>query len=66
MDLTPTIVLVKEGMMYLVVGKYDANCGIGTVDVAENLSTCPFSVPTIICEALVLGGPYGADGAMYR
>ena len=62
---TPTSVLVKEKMMYTVVGNYDANCGIGSVAVADDLSICTFAVPTLIFEALVVGGPYGYDGAMY-
>ena len=50
--------------MYPVVGKSDSNCDIGSVAVADDLSKCPFSVTTLICEALVLGGPCGADGAI--
>ena len=61
---TPTSVLVKDGMMYPVVGKSSSNCRVGSVAVAEDLSTCPVAVPTLICEALVLGGPYGAYGSM--
>ena len=61
---TPTSVLVKEGMMYPVVGKYDSNCGIGSIAVADDFSTCPSALPTIIVEALVSGGPRGADGSM--
>ena len=61
---TPTSVLVKEGMMYPVVGKSDSNCGIGNIAVSENLSTCPFAVPTLICESLLLGVTCGANGAM--
>ena len=63
---TPTIVLVKKRMMYPIVGKSDANCWIGSVVVADNLSTCTFAFTTLICEALVLGGPCGADWAMCR
>ena len=61
---TSTRVLVKDGMIYPVVGKSAANFGIGSVSAAENLSTCIVSVPTLICEALVLGGPCGSDGAI--
>ena len=64
MDPTPTSVLGKDGMMYPVVGKSVANCGIGSVAVAGDISTCPLAVPTLIYEALVLGGPCGSDGAM--
>ena len=64
MGSTPTIVLVKDGMMYTVVGKSAANCGIVSVAVADDLSTCLVAAPTLICEVLVLGGPCGADGAM--
>ena len=62
MGLTPTSVLVKDGIIYPVVGKSSANCRIGSVAVTEDLSTCTVAVPTLICEALVLGGPCGADG----
>ena len=62
MGQTPTSVLVKEGMMYPVVGKSDSNCGIGSISVADEFSICPFSVPTLIGEALVSGVPCGADG----
>ena len=61
---TPTIELMKEGMIYPVVGNSDSNCRIGSIDVAEDFSTCPFAVPTLIGEALVLGGSCGSDGAM--
>ena len=61
---TPTSVLVKYVMMYPVVGNYSANCGTGSVEVADDLSTCPVAVPTLICQALLLGGPCGADGAI--
>ena len=64
MGMTPTIVLVKDGMMYPVVGKSAANYGIGRVAVDDDFSTCLVSVSTLICEAIVLGGPYGANGAM--
>ena len=64
MGLTPTSVLVKDVMMYPVVGKYSANCRIVSVAVSDNLSTCPVAVPTLICEALMLGGPYEDDGQM--
>ena len=40
-------VFVKVGMMYPFVGKSASNCGIGSVAVAVELSTCPFSVPTL-------------------
>ena len=63
---TPTSVLVKEEMIYPVVVKSDSKCRIGSVSVADNLSTCKFSVSTLIFEALVLGGPCGADGEMCR
>ena len=54
---TPTCVLVKYGMRYPVVGKSASNYGIGSVAVAGDISTCPLAVPTLIYEALVLGGP---------
>ena len=50
---TPTSVLVKEGIIYPVVGKSDTNWGIGSIAVSDNFSTCPFAVPTLIVEALV-------------
>ena len=64
MGSTPTSMLVKYGMMYPVVVKSDANVGIGSVAVFGDLSTCPVAMPTLICEVLVLGVPWGADGAM--
>ena len=56
--------LVKDVMMYPVAGKSAANCGIGSVAVYDDLSTCPVAMSTLICEAIVLGGPCGAYGAM--
>ena len=64
MGLTPTRVLVKGGMMYPVIGKSAANFGISSRAVADNLYKCPVVVPILIFEAFVLGGPWGADGAM--
>ena len=61
---TPKIVLVKYGMMYPVVEIYAANCGIVSVAVTDNRSTCPVAVHKLIFGALVLGGPCGAVGAM--
>ena len=61
---TPMIVLVNDGMMYPVVGKYAANCGIGRVAFSANVSTCTLAVPTLILAALVSFGPCGAVGAM--
>ena len=66
MGLTPTRVLVKEGMMYPVFGNCDTNCGIGSVALDDDLSNFPISGTALIYEALVLGGPCGSDGAMYR
>ena len=54
---TPNRVLVKDGMIYPVFRKYSANCGIGSVAVADNISTCPVAVPTLMFRLLVLGGP---------
>ena len=63
---TPMSVLVNDGMMYPVLGKYDSNCGIGRVDFANDFATCILAVPTLIVAALVSSGPCGASGAMYR
>ena len=63
---TPMSVLVNDGMMYPVVGKSAANCGIGRVDFAADVSTCPLDVLTLILSALVSSGPCGTVGAMYR
>ena len=63
---TSTRVLVKDGIMYPLIRKSSANCGIGSVAVADNLSICPVYVPTLICEALVLVGTCGADGEILR
>ena len=61
---TPTSVLVKEGMIYPVVGKSAPNWGMGSIYFDDDFSTCPFSVPPIIVAALVLGGPCGAEGVI--
>ena len=61
---TPMRVLAKDGMMYIVVVIYAANCRIVSVAVSDDLSTCPIAVPTLICGALVLVGPCGDVGAM--
>ena len=46
-------VFVNVGMMYPVVGKSAANCGIGRVAFAVDIATCPFDVPTLILLALL-------------
>ena len=61
---TPTSVFVKDGMMYPVVVKYAANCRVGIVYFADELSTYQVAVPTLICEELLLQGPCGAYGEM--
>ena len=61
---TPTRVLVKDGMMYSVFRKYAANCRIGSVAVADDISTFTVAMHTLICEAIVLGGTCVDDGAM--
>ena len=61
---TPISVLVKVVMMYPVVGKYAANCGIGRVVFAADVDTCPFYVPSFIVVALMSSSPYGAFGAI--
>ena len=63
--LTPMSVFVKVGMMYPFVGKYEFDCGMGSVAVAIELATCPFAVPTLICFSVVSISPYGAFGTMY-
>ena len=50
---TPTSVLVKYGMVYIVVVKSTADCRIGSLAVTEDLSTYQVAVTTLICEALV-------------
>ena len=62
----PISVLVNVGMMYPVVGKSAANCGIGSVAFAADVATCPFFVPTLILVAPVSSGPCGAFSAIYR
>ena len=54
---TPISVLVKVGIMYPVVGKSSANCGIGRVAFAADVATCPLSVPTLIVLTLVASVP---------
>ena len=50
---TPIIVFVNVSMMYPVVGKYAANCGIYSVAFAVDIATCPFAVLSLILLALV-------------
>ena len=57
---------LNVGMLYPVVGKSAANCGIGSVAFSVDIATCPFAVPTIICFSVVSSLPYGELGAMYR
>ena len=66
MGTTPTSVLEKYGMMYPVIGKSSASCGIGSLAVSDNLSTFPVAVPTLIYVALMLGGTCGSDEAMLK
>ena len=61
---TPMIVLVKTSMMYPVVGKSAANCGICRFDFAADVDTCPLAVPTLIIAEPVSSGPCGAFGTM--
>ena len=53
-------------MMYPVVGKYVANCRIGIVSFAVDISNFPFAVPTLILLEGVSNWPYGVLGAIYR
>ena len=64
MGLTPTRVLVKDGMVYPVVLKSATNCRIGSKAVADDLSICLLPAPTLLCKALVLVGPCGDYGEM--
>ena len=52
---TPISVLVKEGMMYPVVGKSTANWGIGSLYDVVYFTICQFAVTTTIGEAFVFG-----------
>ena len=62
----PISVFVNVGMIYTVVGKSAANCGIGSVDYAVDVATCTFAVPTLIILALISIGPCGVFGVIYR
>ena len=62
----PISVFVNVGMMYPIVGKSTANCGIGSVAFSVDVTTCPFDVPTMILLAFVSIEPCGAFGAIYR
>ena len=62
---TPISVFLKVGMMYYFAGKSAFNCGMGSVAVAIELATFPFSMPTLICFDVVFIFPYGAFGATY-
>ena len=66
MEPIPISVIVNVGMMYPVVGKSAANCGIGGVAFAVDVATFTFDVPTIILLALVFIGTCGVFGAIYR
>ena len=63
---TPISVMVKEGMMYHVVGKSADNWVMGSVAIAADFTIYPFAVPTVIVVYLVSGCPCGVDGAIYR
>ena len=63
---TPMSVLVNDGMMYPVVWKSAANCGIGRVHFSADVSTFPLAVPTLMLAALMSSSPCGEFGAMYR
>ena len=52
---TPISVLVKEGIMYPVVGNSAANWGMGIVAVAADFTICLFAVPTVIGADFVSG-----------
>ena len=64
MGMIPISVFVNVGMMYPVVGKFAANCGIGSVAFVVDIATCPFAVPTLILLVLVSSGPCGAFGVI--
>ena len=61
---TPMSVLVKSVMMYPVVGKSAANCGVEMVDFAADVETFTLYVPIFIVAALVSSGPCGAFRTM--
>ena len=52
---TPINVLVKEGMMYPIVGKSAADCVMVSVTVAVDFTIFPFAMPTLISVAFVSG-----------
>ena len=64
MSPTPMSVLVKSGMIYPVLGKSAANCGIVGVSFTADVATFPLAVPTLIIAELVYSGPCGAFGAI--
>ena len=61
----PISVFFNVGMMYPVVGKSAANCGINSVAFAVDIATYPFSVPTLILLVIVSSGTCSAFGAIY-
>ena len=41
-------------------------CGMGSVTIADDGTTCPLALPTCIFGAVVFIGPCGACGAIYE
>ena len=64
--LMPTNVFVKVGMICPSQGILWPCCGMGSIAVADDNTTCPLTVPTCIFGAAVFIGPCGACGAIYR
>ena len=62
----PTNVFVKVGMIFPPQGTSWPCCGMGSVVVADDYTTCPLAVPTCIFGAVVFIGPCRACGAIYR
>ena len=62
----PANLFVKLGMICPSQGMSWHCCVMGSIDVADNDTTCPFSVTTCIFGAAVFIGPCGACGAIYK
>ena len=61
---TPMSLFMNAGMMYPFVGKSVLTCGMGSVAMAVEFSTCPLAVPTLIFFLVAFIFSYGTLGAM--
>ena len=62
----PTNVFLKLGMICLSQGMSWPCCGMGSVSVVDDDTTCLLTVPKCIFGATMYIGPCGACGTIYR